>query len=43
VSLDKIDTYAKAHAAIKADEKATMHSKLVSTVAAATSDMNSVP
>ena len=27
--LDKVDTYAKAHAAVKADEQATSHSKMV--------------
>ena len=41
--LDKVNTYAKAHAAVKADEQATIHSKMVSEAAAASSsDLNYV-
>jgi hypothetical protein len=40
--LDKVDMYAEAHAAVKADEQATVHSKIVTTAAAASSEINFV-
>ena len=40
--LDKVDTYAKAHAAVKADEQATTHSKMLTASASNSSEMNFV-
>jgi hypothetical protein len=41
--LDKVNTYAKAHAAVKADEQASIHSKIVSEVSNAwLTDLNFV-
>jgi hypothetical protein len=38
--LDKVNMDAKAHAAVKADEQATVHSKMVTAAAAASTEMN---
>ncbi|MBV5344408.1 MAG: hypothetical protein JZU63_02160, partial [Rhodoferax sp.] len=40
--LDKVDTYAKAHAAVKADEQATVHSRMVSSAASTSADINAM-
>ena len=40
--LDKVDSYAKAHAAVKADEQATVHSRMVSSAGTASADANAM-
>ena len=40
--LDKVDTYAKAHAAVKADEQASIHSKMVTAASSTPFDLNYV-
>jgi hypothetical protein len=41
--LDKVNIYAKAHTAVKADEQATVHSKMMTTATAVSSEMNLSP